>query len=211
MRSRLVLAVASLAVAATLAVAEPTARVVYLDGVPRIELSGNWSGSRYRVARATAPDGAWNELLANDALCTGDCFAVDYGAEPGRTYWYRFELWTPDGATLRYGPYALAISPELAHPIRATVGPNPSSGPATVRLTLAGRPGGAAVESEAALFDLSGRRVATLFRGPLGPGTRAVAWDGRADGGRPLESGRYWLRFRAADGRTATTAVLRVR
>lgn len=211
MRRRLALVLASLAIAATLAIAEPSARVVYLDGVPRVELSGSWAGSRYSVARAASSDGAYDELLASEALCTGDCYAFDWAAEPGRTYFYRFELWQPDGTTLRFGPYALAISPGLARPIGATVSPNPSSGNATVRLTLAGRPGSAGIETEASVFDLGGRRVATLHSGVMTPGARSVTWDGRSSNGEALESGSYWLRFRAADGRQAVTRIVRVR
>jgi len=80
-----------------------------------------------------------------------------------------------------------------------------------VRLTLAGRPGGAAIESEASVFDLRGRRLATLHRGALAPGARSIAWDGRGENGQALESGHYWLRFRAADGRTAVIRIVRVR
>lgn len=196
---------------ASLATTEPTARVVYLDGTPRIELSGSWAGSRYRVSRAASADGAPDELLASDALCTGECYAFDWAAEPGRTYWYRFELWLPDGSTARFGPFALAIAPGLARPIGATVRPNPSGGAATVRLTLAGRPGAAGIEADASVFDLSGRRVATLHRGPMAPGARTIAWDGRDANGAALESGSYWLRFRAADGRQSVTRIVRIR
>lgn len=216
MSRRLAVPLAAIALAlalapASLATSEPSARAVYLDGVPRIELSGSWAGSRYSVARAAASEGPFDELLASEALCTGDCYAFDWAAEPGRTYWYRFELWLPDGTTARFGPFPIAISPGLARPIGATVSPNPSSGAASVRLALAGRPGSPAVEAEAALFDAGGRRVAVLHRGALAPGATTLSWDGRGDDGAALRAGAYWLRFRAADGRQSVTRIVRLR
>ncbi|RMF59684.1 MAG: T9SS C-terminal target domain-containing protein [Bacteroidetes bacterium] len=53
---------------------------------------------------------------------------------------------------------------------------------------------GATVHLE--VFDLQGRRVATLADGLLPPGSNLAAWDGRDDEGRLLASGVYVLRLR---------------
>jgi aminopeptidase N len=48
------------------------------------------------------------------------------------------------------------------------------------------------------VFDVSGRHVATLFRGTV-DGTRRVIWDGTDDAGREVASGLYLYRLQAGD------------
>ncbi|NOT34810.1 MAG: hypothetical protein HOP12_11650 [Candidatus Eisenbacteria bacterium] len=210
MRVRITLAVASLALFASLAFAEPAARVVYVNGVPRVELDGSWAGARYSVARAFHADGPFDLVLTSDALCTGDCYALDYGAQPGATHWYRFELSLPDGQAVSYGPFPIVISPEQARPLAVALHPNPFNGAATLKLTLAGRPG-VTSRGEVGLYDIRGRRLATLHRGLIGAGSTDIRWDGRTDGGRPLGSGVYFIRAHTEDGRSAISRVVRVR
>jgi len=45
-----------------------------------------------------------------------------------------------------------------------------------------------------AVHDLSGRRVALLFDGPLGAGQKEIHWNGRDDAGVPLRDGIYFVR-----------------
>jgi len=51
---------------------------------------------------------------------------------------------------------------------------------------------------ELAVFDLSGRRVATLLRGDLPAGRHGRTWNGRDDAGRPQPSGVYVYGLRTA-------------
>lgn len=60
------------------------------------------------------------------------------------------------------------------------------------------------------LFDVSGRRVRTLFDGPATVGEHEVPWDGRRDSGELLPAGIYFQRF-AADGREMRARVIRLR
>jgi hypothetical protein len=86
--------------------------------------------------------------------------------------------------------------------------PNPCNPRTTVQLDL---PLGGAGRCELALYDLRGRRVATLHRGPLaGAGPHAFSWDGTDDGGRALASGVYLARA-VADGRLVQGKVVLVR
>jgi hypothetical protein len=48
------------------------------------------------------------------------------------------------------------------------------------------------------VFDLLGRRVATIAREEAGPGEHAVAWSGCDDHGRPLPTGEYVARLQAS-------------
>lgn len=52
-----------------------------------------------------------------------------------------------------------------------------------------------------AIYDVSGRRVATLAAGELPAGPHEATWTGRDDSGRAVASGVYFFRLRA-DGRT---------
>ncbi len=45
--------------------------------------------------------------------------------------------------------------------------------------------------------DFRGRRVAAILDGKLGAGMHQVEWDGKADGGKPLPAGSYFLRLEA--------------
>ena len=69
--------------------------------------------------------------------------------------------------------------------------PNPSRGEVVfgVELPAAGR-------LEADVFDLAGRRVRTLARGPAPAGARALAWDGRDERGAGAPPGLYFARLR---------------
>lgn len=61
-----------------------------------------------------------------------------------------------------------------------------------------------------AVYDLSGRRVATLVDGPVSAGYHTLKWSGRTDTGRPVASGVYLCRL-ATDGVVRVRAMLRVR
>ena len=76
--------------------------------------------------------------------------------------------------------------------------PNPFSAGTTMDLDLA-------VEADVTVdvFDVAGRRVRELQLGHMRAGSSAVRFDGRNDNGRPLPSGVYLYRFRAA-GETIT-------
>ena len=48
-----------------------------------------------------------------------------------------------------------------------------------------------------AVYDVRGRKVATLFTGPQAAGSHAVTWDGRNDSGVPMPSGVYLAQLRS--------------
>ena len=67
---------------------------------------------------------------------------------------------------------------------------------ATIRFDLAH-----ASPVQVAVFDVRGRRVATLLDEDLPAGRHAVRWSGLDDAGRPMASGVYVTRFQG-DGST---------
>src|SRR5262245_10527337 len=152
--------------------AEPEFRLTYPGGVPRVEISGDWSQSRYTVWRADAAAGPYLAISQSDVLCMGPCYAEDLDVTPGGTYFYRFEIQPAAASPRNFGPYAAVISPEF-HRLSASITPNPGRG--ATRLTLFSAARGA-MFTDASLFDLQGRRVATLYQGELPAGRTEVSW-----------------------------------
>lgn len=107
--------------------------------------------------------------------------------------------WVPSTTAVTGAPSPAAI--ELA------AGPNPvrTGVPTLVRFS-------AAPHSAASLdaYDLSGRRRARLYRGPI-DGPRTVAWKGADDAGVRLGAGVYWLRLAVqSPGRPPSTRSIRI-
>ncbi len=205
---QLALSIAAVVLVADLAIADPSVRVSYPDGVPRVEISGSYPQSYYTVWRALPGQATYTPVMDGDVLCLGSCYALDRTATPGATYLYRFDLTLVDGSRVSFGPYAVTISPSLAARVRVSVWPNPVHGPARIELFVSGE--GDPVEAEAALYDVQGRAVATLHRGPLARGLNVLAWDGHGRDGGPLDAGLYFLRLSTPVG-TTVSRLLRVR
>ena len=211
LRSRLSLVITGLTLGAALAFAEPEFILRYPGGVPQVSITGDYSGSRYTVWRQPRSGGEPVRITERDILCLGSCYAEDRTAVAGESYLYLFEVAGANGdaGTLtRFGPYAATISPALARPLGAFVYPNPGHGPTGIQLHLAGAPGERPLDAEAAIYDLAGRRVRTVHRGPLARGLTTVSWDGRDGRGQRLSAGVYLLRL-SAGGHTAVARIVR--
>jgi len=208
MRRTIALSIATLALLAGLAVAGPEVTVTYRAGIPVIQLAGSFPGSSYTVFRAAAGEAEYRAISDAEILCIGECSVADYDALPGRTYLYRFDLAMPGPRYESFGPYAITIPRE--QPLSARISPNPGRGPATISVTLSGRPGDPPVDVEVALYDVQGRALRTRHRRPLARGTTPVVWNGRDGEGRVLVSGLYFLRLRSAVG-GFTARVVRTR
>ena len=210
MKRSILMTIAATVLVASLGFADPGVQVTYHSGVPQIHLEGSYPRSLYTIYRAAAEEGPFAAITNSNTLCLGPCYAQDDGAMPGSVYWYRFDMILPEGGFKSFGPYAVTISGALASRMRASVHPNPSFGPAAVELFLAGSLSDGAVPSEAAILDLQGRKVRTLFSGSLAPGTTRLTWDGTSDAGRALPSGTYFLRFANREG-SLIKRIVRVR
>lgn len=203
LRTRLLIALAAVTVSATLALAEPRFVLRYPGGVPQVSITGDYSGATYTVWRQPASGGEPVRITDSGILCLGSCYAVDRTAVPGASYLYVFDLLMPgDGGAppVSFGPYLATISPALAEPVGVFVYPNPGRGPTGVQLHLAGATGDPGMEGEAAIYDLTGRRVRTVHRGMVARGLSTLSWDGRDDRGSELRAGVYLLRFTARQG-----------
>src|SRR5687768_17684710 len=54
--------------------AAPDFRIQYPNGIPRVEIVGDYRHSRYTVWRAGSPDGAFTLVTDGDMLCVGPCY-----------------------------------------------------------------------------------------------------------------------------------------
>lgn len=94
--------------------------------------------------------------------------------------------------------------------------PPTGSGPVWWPVTAFPRDGGVAIEfsldapggAEVEVFDIRGRRVATVPRTELGAGRQRMQWDGTDAGGRRAAAGVYLFRVRASGTSATTKSVL---
>lgn len=114
------------------------------------------------------------------------------------------ELTAPDGAALALdlGGVQAPLTPNTGGtpPARLALSaarPNPSAGRATFAVALP-----ASGDVDLAIYDLAGRRVATLWRGTLAAGEREFAWDGTQ-----AKSGVYFARL-VVNGEVRSTRVV---
>jgi len=93
-----------------------------------------------------------------------------------------------------------SLDPPAARTLSLSVVPNPGRGAAYAVAYAVPSAGPVTVE----VFDVAGRRVATLVRGTEDAGSRRLAWDARASGGHRIAPGLYFARLTTAAGsRTA--------
>jgi hypothetical protein len=88
------------------------------------------------------------------------------------------------------------------------VSPNPFRARAEIRFSLSVSEARAPVRLE--VFDLGGRRVATILDGILSPGAHILSWDGRIGGGAEASSGVYLARLSTRGG-TRGARLIRIR
>jgi len=125
----------------------------------------------------------------------------DGSAVPGSRYAYRIEALKGVGSDW-YGPVKLTIPVAPKQLALRSATPNPFSG--TTRLALDMPPD--AGELRLDVFDVAGRHVRALRRGPMSPGQDVVDWDGLDDHGAPARGGLYMVRLQGARG----TSVIRI-
>lgn len=102
---------------------------------------------------------------------------------------------------------ATDVATARALPERSAMGsprPNPTRGGASFELAVGRSQGG---RYEVAVFDVTGRRTASVLKDVLEPGYYEVQWDGRDGGGLRAATGIYFLRC-SGPGLTALRKVV---
>ena len=95
---------------------------------------------------------------------------------------------------------------EIGQPMAAIAMPNPFHGTTRFAFTV---PDASGSEVEMSVFDVAGRRMATLARGRFPAGSHVVQWDGRGLDGSRARAGMYFLRGRIGQV-DVTTSVMKV-
>ena len=189
----------------------------FAAGLARVHNFG-WDALQARLAVSaaaiTGPNAArfaiagFAPTLVSGAAASWNVTFDDAGAPADSTYLATLTFTSGDEALPGAAAQPAAVLHLRAHVTSGTVAvestrpastrlyapmPNPLQGGGTVRFDLA-RAADVALE----VFDLSGRRVATLARGWFQAGVHARRWDSRRDDGRPAEAGLYFIRMSGA-------------
>lgn len=158
------------------------------------------------VQRAPAETGPWSPIpteLSRDGRTT---VALDTGAEPGKTYYYRLSVMDRSGEITNLG----LVSAERPSPFAAGVffgpaKPNPSAHGFSVKFRI-DRP----EYVRLSVMDASGRVLRTLNEGMMLAGEYTRAWDGRSAHSGDAPAGVYFLSLRTSQGvKTQRVAVVR--
>lgn len=91
----------------------------------------------------------------------------------------------------------------MSVPVAVTASPNPTRRSSTLSLVLA-----EPAATTLTVYDASGRAVRTLADGPLSGGAHTMAWDGRAEDGRSVPAGVYFVDVRSGAHRARTKVVV---
>ena len=159
------------------------------------------SGTSFAAAQVAGLAGlvraAWPEATAAQTVARIMDTAVDLDAlNPG--YAGQLGAGRIDAAAAVGAGLTAAPSPAAATATVLTCGPNPFNAATVVAFVLARES-----TVDLAAYDLRGRRIAVLLRGPLDAGTHRVTWDAAG-----LSSGSYQLRLSAGGRVTVARAVL---
>jgi hypothetical protein len=143
--------------------------------------------------------GIENPSQSDGVLYTFYGFYPDAAAPLAAGRAIKFTTDPPDAFPSTDVPASGGAGPKIA----LDAGPNPFN-PFTVLRYSVPSP----ADIDLSIFDVSGRRVATVVRGPVEGGRHAVAWDGRTDGGERAASGVYFARLSALDETRSIKLVL---
>lgn len=145
--------------------------------------------SRVALERGTAATGPWSELAAELTQDGSWTVALDRTAETGATYFYRLATTYHDGTREVFGPLSATAGRPITEFALSPIAPNPTDGAALIEYAVPNR-----ADVTVAMFDLQGRKVATLASGSHAPGLYQVSWNGDLDG-RKANTGVYFLRM----------------
>jgi hypothetical protein len=157
----------------------------------RWQFSDPGSFGAVTVERTQDLAGPWAAVAVELQDESGVNVALDRSAQSGNTYWYRIAA-SMDGTRLTFGPIEATAGEVIVDFALSQPLPNPTSG-GTMRV-------GFAVPRDSrvslCLYDMQGRRVATLVDAMLPAGRHQAMWNGTA-GGQLAPAGIYFVRMKA--------------
>ena len=156
-----------------------------------------------KTARVTGTGSQYTDGVTGNGVTSGT-LTWTVPANAPATLFYQCSIHSGMGGTFNIvGPVGVGDAPAVAWLGRAV--PNPARKGASFRFGLPRNS-----EIDVAMFDARGRKVRTLWHGPMGAGQHTLAWDGLTDRLGAAPSGAYFYRLRV-DGRTLTGRLLLTR
>jgi hypothetical protein len=174
-----------------------TVRIVFRDG------GGAEIGAEEALLRDASFDlGGWMKVSVTATAPAGAATVEPFllfisPTLMGGAFWYD---------AVRFGPVSPVDTPSSVGSLPFTLGqnvPNPFNPTTRIAFDLS-----RSEAVELVVYDVAGRRVASLLRGVLEPGAHSVTWDGRADDGTPVASGVYRYELQSDSGRTSRRMTL---
>ncbi|MFN8178260.1 MAG: hypothetical protein U0167_10035 [bacterium] len=164
---------------------------------------GELTAAQAIQARTQDPVVQFMPVSGSIAVVQGQTAYLDGGAEPGRTWSYRFALYE-SGQFAGYSPVATVTRGTASDDgiPRIVTAPNPARGRIAIQFRVASPQ---RVQLDA--YDAAGRRVARIGD-LLATGDARLDWDRRGLDGRLLPDGVYFLRLEGRDFRTSTKVTL---
>jgi hypothetical protein len=159
------------------------------DGIRvRWQLGDALQGAAVALERADAAQGPWSRLRLEPEAHGPALVVIDRDVVAARTYFYRLQIRSAEGAILSFGP----LSATMGEPIRefalAPVAPNPARDVARFEFAL---PRESRVHL--AILDVQGREVAVLVDGVYPAGRFQATWNG-SNGTARAPAGVYYAR-----------------
>jgi hypothetical protein len=146
------------------------------------------------VERADAGAEAWRVIDAALSESGGLTIALDRGVEAGRSYQYRLQATTADGARMTFGPVQATAGLSAAEFALGAITPNPAHDVARIDYSLARE-----AHVRLSVHDLLGRELVRLVDGIQTPGRHQAIWTGVTAHGR-APAGLYFVRYQTPSG-----------
>jgi hypothetical protein len=177
-----------------------------------VEISSNGGGSWVEIEHTDLPTPAWIpiDVSIGDVLPVTNQFRVRFTANdvaPGSITEAAIDDFTIYDVDFSAVTDVVAVNGVDPSSQLSRAYPNPLRSGGVARLDLSSPRSGTAV---ARVYDVAGRRVATLLDGALDAGATRLVWDGRSETGRPGPAGVYFVRVQT-DAELHSRRVLLVR
>ena len=173
--------------------------------IKTIDPNNGWAMTNFITVNTTAIPETWNTYsITIDVIPALVGQFMQFGFASNATYndptvvFYDNIVWDEDNATgVGDGPLAGGLALGAA-------APNPFQRSTRVAFAMPQRG-----SADVSVYDVTGRRVATLFQGEAQAGPHSATWDGRASDGSLAPSGVYRVVLQSAAGRQSRGIVLR--
>ena len=123
-------------------------------------------------------------------------------SQPGQPFGPEYPTWDLAFEVQFCTAGAVGVPPPGARPLALSASPNPFREELEVSFDLP-----SSTYVRLAVFDLAGRRVATLVEGEMGPGPHGIAWSGAGESAGRTGAGLYFIRLEADRQRLSRTVV----